>query len=265
MDQPQDLSPSAIRRVVLAQSVQHPAVVYPAALGVLGGLGAAVVAGAPTLLVGGAVVAGVAAAAAFAANYFGRYDRVAGDYLKDLREGMAKERLARIDDLAEDLRAVGAPEAERQLARLMEKMNAFQEVLGERLSPSELTYARFSAIAESVFLAGIENLRSIHLSLRTLAGIDEAYIASRLGQIGGRNQSDAGGNESVGLRHQLQQAEVLRARVKERLGQNELAMAEIDRATSAVGEMKTGSDRPSMDMEAAMQELARIAKRSADY
>lgn len=262
---PQDLSPAAIRRVVLAQSLQHPAVVYPAAAGVLGGLGAAVVAGAPTILLGGAVVAGVAAAAAFAANYFGRYDRVAGDYLKQLREGLTKERLARIDDLAEDLRAVGAPEAERQLGRLVEKMNAFQEVLGERLSPSELTYARFSAIAEAVFLAGIENLRSIHLALRTLAGIDEDYVTRRLAQLDGRDQSNAGGDEAVGLRHQLQQAATLRERVKARLGQNELAMAEINRATSAVSEMKTGSDRPSMDMEAAMQELARIAKRSAEY
>ena len=49
------------------------------------------------------------------------------------------------------------------------------------------------------------------------------------------------------------------------MGQNELAMAELDRATAAVGEMRTGSNRPTLDMETAMQELARIAKRSADY
>ena len=40
-------------------------------------------------------------------------------------------------------------------------------------------------------------------------------------------------------------------------------MAELDRATAAVGEMRTGSDRPTLDMETAMQELARIAQRSA--
>lgn len=264
MDKHQDLSSSAIRRVVLTQSLQHPSVVYPAAAGALGGLGAVVIAGAPPLLVGAAAVAGAAALAAFAVNYFGRYDRIAGHYLKDLRDEMAARRLAHIDDLAEDLLAVKAPEAGRQLERFVEKMNAFQAVLGERLSPGELTYARFSAIAESVFLAGIDNLRSIHLALRTLQGIDEDYLARRLAALEGA-QPGAAGDEAQGLRNQREQATVLRERVRARLGQNELAMAELDRATSAVGEMQTGSNRPSLDMEAAMQELARIAQRSAEY
>jgi hypothetical protein len=42
-------------------------------------------------------------------------------------------------------------------------------------------------------------------------------------------------------------------------------MAELDRATAAVGEMRTGANRPTLDIETAMQELARIARRSADY
>ena len=71
--------------------------------------------------------------------------------------------------------------------------------------------------------------------------------------------------EVKGLQEQLAQAKALHERVKARLGQNELAMAELDRATAAVGEMRTGSNRPTLDMETAMQELARIAKRSADY
>ena len=66
--------------------------------------------------------------------------------------------------------------------------------------------------------------------------------------------------EIKGLQEQLAQAEALHERVKARLGQNELAMAELDRATAAVGEMRTGSDRPTLDMETAMQELARIAQ-----
>jgi hypothetical protein len=68
-----------------------------------------------------------------------------------------------------------------------------------------------------------------------------------------------------GLRAQLTQAELLQARVKARLGENELALAELDRATAAIGEMRTGADRPTLDMETAMAELARIAQRSAEY
>lgn len=262
MNQPQDLSPAAIRRAVLGQSLQHPSVVYPAMLGALGGIGAMVVAGSP-LMLGAAVLAGGAAAVALAVNYFVRHDGIAGSYLAEVRRQMAAKREAQIADLAADLKAVKSNEASRQLERIAEKIGTFQAVLTERLSPQELTFARFSAIAEAVFLAAIDNLRAIHLSQKTLQAIDEKYIAERLHQLGGGKGDDS--PESKGLQDQLAQAATLHQRVKARLGQNEQAMAELDRATAAVGEMRTGSDRPTLDMETAMQELARIAQRSADY
>lgn len=255
-----DLSPGAIKKAVLGQTLQHPTVVYPAVLGVLGGIGAAVVAGTP-LILGAVAVAGSAAAVAFAVNYFARHDRIAGTYLAELRQRMAAEREAHIADLAADLKAVKSNEGVRQLERISAKIKTFQEVLTERLSPAELTFARFSAIAESVFLAAVDNLRAIHLSLKTLDVIDEKYIAERLRQLKDGKDSV----EAQGLRDQLEQASKLHERVKARLGQNERAMAELDRATAAVGEMRTGSNRPTLDIETAMQELARIAQRSADY
>jgi len=260
MNQATDLSPGAIRKAVLGQSLQHPTVIYPAVLGVLGGLGAAVVAGGP-LLLGAVAVAGGAAAVAFAVNYFARHERIAGTYLAELRERMAAEREAHIADLAADLKAVKSNEGVRQLERVATKINAFQAVLAERLSPSELTFARFSAIAEAVFLAAVDNLRAIHLARKALEAVDEKYIGDRLRQI-----KDGGDStEALGLQEQLEQAKKLHERVKARLGQNERAMAELDRATAAVGEMRTGSNRPTLDIETAMQELARIAQRSADY
>ena len=99
------------------------------------------------------------------------------------------------------------------------------------------------------------------MSLNSLSAIDEKYIVERLAKLKGSEDSP----EVKGLREQLAQANALHERVKARLGQNELAMAELDRATAAVGEMRTGSQRPTLDMETAMQELARIAQRSADY
>ena len=122
----------------------------------------------------------------------------------------------------------------------------------------------FSAIAEAVFLAGVDNLRAIHLALKSLQAVDEAYLRQRLKALSQAQAGDAAGEEK-GLRDQLEHARVMHERVKARLGQNEQAMAELDHATAAVGEMKTGADRPSLDMESAMQELARIAQRSAAY
>lgn len=259
MEKGQDLSAGAIRRAVLSQSLQHPSVVYPAALGVIGGLGAAVIASSP-LLLGVAAIAGGAAVAALATNYFMRHDKIAGSYLEALRQRLATEREAHIADLAADLREMKAADASRQLERFVDKISTFQAVLGERLSPKELTYARFSAIAESVFLAGVDNLRAIHLSTTALGSIDETYIERRLQSL-----ADPDGGEAKGLRDQLAQARLHRERIGSRLGQNEQAIAELDRATAAIGEMKTGAERPTLDMETAMQELARIAQRSAQY
>ncbi len=249
---------------MLGQSLQHPSVVYPAALGVLGGLGAAFVAGTP-LMLGASVVAGAAAVAALATNFWGRHDRIAGAYLASVREQLARERKEQITDLAQDLNSVDAQEALRQLDRFVDKISTFQTVLGERLSPNELTFARFSAIAEAVFLAGVDNLRAIHLALKSLEAVDETYVSQRLKVIEHGQAPDHTPMEAQGLRDQLQHAQALRARASHRLGQNELAMAELDRATAAVGEMKTGGDRPSLDMESAMQELTRLAQRSSAY
>ena len=263
MNTPQDLSPDAIRRAVFGRSLQHPTVVYPAVLGLVGGLGAALVWGSP-LLVGAAAVAGGTAVAALVTNFFGRHDSIAGSYLESVRQRMARERQAHIADLGEDLKEVKAPDAVRQLERLVEKMGVFHTVLGERLSTGELTFARFSAIAEAVFLSGVDNLRAVHLAAKSLQAIDEAYLAKRLQEVSRPNSGDADGEEK-GLRDQIEHARLLRERIRNRLGQNERALAELDRATAAVGEMKTGADRPSLDMETAMQELARIAQRSASY
>jgi hypothetical protein len=260
----QDLSPRAIRRAVLSQSLQHPTVVYPAALGLLGGLGAAFVAGTPFLL-GASVAAGAAAAAALATNFWGRHDRIAGSYLASVREQMARERKEQITDLAQDLKNVGAQDALKQLDRFVDKISTFQTVLAERLSPNELTFARFSAIAEAVFLAGVDNLRAIHLAMKSLEAVDEAYVSQRLKVLEHDQAPNHTPTEVQGLRDQLQHAHTLRKRASHRLGQNELAMAELDRATAAVGEMKTGADRPSLDMESAMQELTRLAQRSSAY
>ena len=52
--------------------------------------------------------------------------------------------------------------------------------------------------------------------------------------------------------------------IADRVGENELALAELDKATAAIGELRTGGSA-TMDMESAMAELARIAQRSSQY
>jgi len=259
-----DLSPRAVRRAVLGASLQHPSFVYPATVGALGGIGAAVIAGSP-LFWAAAATAGGAALVALATNFFLRHDSIAGSYLERLRRSMAAEREAHIADLASDLAEVEAADAEKQLDRFVEKIETFQAVLREKLSPKELTFARFSAIAEAVFLAGVDNLRAVHLALKALQTIDEPYLRERVKMLESKNAGAAPSSELRGLRGQLAQAELLQTRAQTRLGENELALAELDTATAAIGDMRTGNDQPTLDMETAMAELARIAQRSSEY
>jgi hypothetical protein len=259
-NKPINLSQAALRKAVLGQSVQHPSVVYPAALGALGGIAAAAVASSP-LLIGAAAAAGGIALTALLFNVFARHDDIAGRYLKALRERLASERQAQIEDLAGDLAAVGAAEGTRQLGRFVEKLSTFQSILAEKLSPNELTFERFSAIAEAVFLAGVENLRAVHLAYKAIGSIDETYLSERIAELQRAGQA---GTQMTGLREQAAQAVQLRKRIADRVGENELALAELDKATAAIGEMRTGGSA-TMDMESAMAELARIAQRSSQY
>jgi hypothetical protein len=259
-NEPLNLTTEALRKAVISQSVQHPSVVYPAALGVLGGIAASAVISSP-LIIGAAALAGGVAVTALLVNIFARHDDIAGRYLKALRERLARERQAQIEDLADDLETVGARDGTHQLGRFVDKLATFQSVLAEKLSPQELTFERFAAIAEAVFLAGVENLRAVHLAHKALGAIDESYLMQRIRRL----ESDrAETSELHGLREQAAQAQALRKRIGDRLGENELALAELDKATAAVGEMRSGGVA-TMDMESAMAELARIAQRSAQY
>jgi hypothetical protein len=53
-----------------------------------------------------------------------------------------------------------------------------------------------------------------------------------------------------------------KAKIERLLAQNEEALGRFDAAIAAIGDMKTGAEGATMDMESAMSELARIAKRA---
>jgi hypothetical protein len=260
-----DLSRSAINLAVFTRSLQHPAVVYPAALGALGGLGAALLTGSPLVLVG-AAIAGGAAAVGLGVNYLLRHERFAKEYLESANAAIQAERAAVLKDLEQDLKAIGRKEAGRQLDRFREKIAAFGEVLADKLGPNELTHARFLGIAEQVYLSGIDNLRGIVFAARSVFSIDERYIRERAGALERMGKrSAAQERELAGLREQLKVRAEQLAKIDALLAQNEEALARFDAALAAIAEMKTEPERAAVDMETAMAELARIAKRARDY
>jgi hypothetical protein len=259
-----DLSTAAINTAVFTRSLQHPSFVYPAALGALGGLGALLFGG-PTLIAGAAVAA-AAAAVGLGVNCVLRREAIAREYVEYAHSQILAERTAMLQELEQDLKKAANKDATRQFERFREKIRAFEEALGDKLQTGELTYARFLGIAEQVYLSAIDNLRGVVAAARSERAIDENYIGGRIAEIeGAPKRSEAKERELAGLKEQLRIDTEQKAKIEGLLAQNEEALGRFDAAIAAIGDMKTGSGEATMDMESAMSELARIAKRARDY
>jgi methyl-accepting chemotaxis protein len=260
-----DLSKGAVDKAVLAGALQHPAVVYPAAAGVIGGLGAALLTASP-LMIAGAAVGGGVAVLALGVNYLFRRDYFATRYIEAAHANLVEYRKALLENLVADLTAVKAREAIAQLERFTEKLATFEDVLDDKLGRKELTFARFLGIAEQVYLSGIDNLRQVALARKSAGAVDEAYIRNRIKQLkGGGQLSKAKQDEIASLEKQLETAAKHTLSVESLLAQNEQALAQMDQALAAVTDMKTGSTHSSVSMETAMSDLQQIASRAGAY
>jgi tetratricopeptide (TPR) repeat protein len=261
-----DLSKKAVDWAVISGSLQHPAVVYPAVAGVLGGLGAAVLTASPFLIAGAGVGGGVALVS-LGVNCLFRRDFFASRYLESAHQSLVAYRAALLHNLESDLAEVKAREALAQLERFTEKLKAFEEVLDEKLGRKELTYARFLGIAEQVYLSAMDNLRQVALARKSAGTVDEGYIRGRIKSLsgGGGETSKARKQELMGLEQQLEVAARQQASVEELLAQNEQALAQLDQALAAITEMKTGSSQSNVSMETAMSDLQQVASRAGAY
>ena len=260
-----DLSKRAVDWAVLSGSLQHPAVVYPAAAGVIGGLGAALLTASP-VLVAGAVVGGGVALLSLGVNCLLRRDFFASRYLESAHQSLVAYRAAVLENLEEDLREHKAREALAQLERFGEKVKAFEEVLDDKLGRKELTHARFLGIAEQVYLSGMDNLRQVALARKSAGTVDEGYIRGRIKSLGAAGElSQARKQELASLEQQLGLAAKHQASVEGLLAQNEQALAQLDLALAAITEMKTGSSHSSVGMETAMSDLQHVASRAGAY
>jgi hypothetical protein len=261
-----DLSKRAVDWAVLSASLQHPAVVYPAAAGVLGGIGAALLTASP-VLVTGAVVGGGVALLSLGVNCLFRRDYFASRYLESAHRTVVAYRESVLEELVRDLREQKAAEALAQLERFGEKIKAFEDVLDDKLARNEITFGRFMGIAEQVYLSGIDNLRQVASTRKGSArAADEAYIRRRIATLESANpRSEAQATELAGLKQQLEVRKQNFAKVESCLAQNEQALAQLDLALAAVADMKTGSSHSSVTMETAMSDLQQIARRAGAY
>jgi hypothetical protein len=257
-----DFSAQAISRAVLGRTLSQPHVLYPAAVGILGGLAAAVL-GPSMIFIAPAAVGAVLGLGGWAVDYTMRRDKHAADYLKRLQEalaGRADETMAR---LRGEFAEVSFEPGEAQLDALKEKYQAFESLLRRKLDPKEMTFSRFLGMTEQVFLAGLDNLTRISDALKGLSAIDVQHISRRLQHLQSDGiESEAQDREIAALKERMTLLERQRDRIDGWLAENEVAMTQIDQAMAAIGEMDTSQGHAVMDIESAMAELKTIAARA---
>ncbi len=257
------IKPAKIRQETLKTSLQQPVTLYPALIGFLGGVGVALFGG--SILTLGALVGGVlVAGSGWAWEYFGRGSRHANRYLEAYRKRLEAQRLEAITRLRQEFALLGMPDGGQQLGLFEKKFSTFNQVLNRKLEATELTFNRYLATAEQVYLNGLDNLEKAALALRSIAGIDHQQLQDKLASL-----AQAQDAHSVKTAEQLQERwriyQEQQARARALFTQNEQALTRLDQVSTQLANADLRSGQAAMDMDQAMQELTRLIETTQQY
>jgi len=249
---------------VLGQALQKPHVLYPTAIGILGGL-ATLLLGPSTLFIGPAIVGGALGAGAWAFEYLFRRDRHARDYMRSMHQML----VGRVDEmmrvLNDELREHDFEPGIAQIERLREKYDAYAELLRRKLDPNEMTFTRYLGMGEQVFLGGLDNLARISDALKGFSTNDVSEIKKRIRELRTDGiESRAQDQEEAALEDRLKLMETQREKISGWLAENEAAITAFDHVMAGIAEMNT-TDAATMKLEHAMEELETLAKRAQSY
>ena len=260
-----DFSQNAIKKAVSGRILQHPVSVYAVLFGVLGLFFWVI-----DLLSGMFLFVSIGimaiALVSYVFNYF-RRDSIQMRYVAYLNTQMQRRKEQVVARLQQKLQKFGSEDdlslystqAEEQYRKVKEKFETFIEILQNKLDPTELTFQRFLGTAEQLYLAVLDNLENVVLTLEGMHTTKLEYIDRRLKHLHGLNNPEqADLKEIETLNRRKESWESRRGKVNELLTRNEEAMTEIDLAMAGVTEADTKAGRASVDMEYAREDLDRL-------
>lgn len=183
-----------------------------------------------------------------------------------LPESVHADQDDKLQTLVTDFDELDFGQGAAQLRMLREKFENLSEIMKRRLNAGELTYARYLGMAEQVYLSALDNLHEVAVALRSVSTINPDYIESRLRELGSFEQgSREQHEESVALQERSSLYDEQQQRVTLLIAQNESAMTVLDKTATALAGTKTGKGQATMDAEAAIAELERLAQRAGAY
>lgn len=251
-------NPRQLRKAVARDALQSPFVLYPAVVGGLGAVASSVFG--LTLITGLALVGGsIAALVALAAEVSARHDVNALRIIRQATQRIEVERAKLVKALEAELKEFAMPIATDQLRNFENAFARFQDVLDDRFTATELTYARYLGVAEKVFLGGLDNLRNIVILRKALANTDDDMLHRRL------KEDDLDTVERHALQERLASYESSEKEIEKLLVTNERALTALERVTQTLAMTQVGGGAGMSDTEAAMAELERLSSRLNEY
>lgn len=170
----------------------------------------------------------------------------------------------RVSKLIKDFNGLGFKEGVEQVTTLRQKYRNLAEVLKRRLDSGELTHRRYLSIAESVYLASIENLHDVAISLRSISTIDPDALNLRLQDL--KKEDDFTVPEVISaIEDRRKLYEEQRLQIAKLLGQTESAMTTLDMAAAALARTRISKGLTDSSIEDAMKDLEEIAARTGKY
>ena len=216
------------------------------------------------IMLGAALALGVASLVAWSVIF-----RKSDNFLRQLYswaddlESIRKEMMA---TLSSDFEELGFEQGNVQMKQLHEKFRNLVEVLKRRLNAGELTYGRYLAMAEQVYLSAIDNLQEVAVTLRSVSTIDRDHIERRLGEI--RNTgapTPEQEQEFIALQSRDSLLDEQTGTATRLIAQNEAAMTVLDQTAAALAKARMGKGHADMDADMAMEELEMLANRAGKY
>lgn len=260
-----DFSPTAVNNAVVKQTFQKPYVLYPAAIGILG-IAASLLVAPVSLFIIPAIAGTAIGAGAWLVDSTLRREYHARAYLAEMHMLLTGQLESTIKTLHGDFIEQGSTRGIKQLDRLSQKFDTFRQMLERKLTPGELTHARYLGMTEQVFLAGLDNLKQVSNIQKGLSAIDSDGLKTRIDILHEMREIDAlQKRELTALESRILLFNEQNKKLEQLLTQNEEALTQIDLVMAAIAGMNTEPGHASVDMETAMQELKALAERADKY
>lgn len=201
----EDFTPRSIHRAVLAETVQHPMTILPAAASAVGVLYIGLIGLEPGAL---AVTffSALGALGAWVFNYFIRGEDFAARHVEGLRERRAQQRRDEAASLEAEWTEAGLEEGVQQARELREAYSKLNEFLKSRFAESggstpALNVQRLMILAEDTYREGVAILRKALESYRALKLLDWEKLRRELEEWQGQlAQLGAEGEETTEAR-----------------------------------------------------------------